>query len=287
MKMKRVFLNGKIVPLEKAKISVLDRGFLYGDGAFETMRAYDGDVFRLEEHIDRLMIALKILKIKAPYGKKELCSFVGKTVTRNGLKNAYIKIIITRGVTGYGIEIPLAQKPTAVIYANKLTDRPNRIYEKGLKAHFACISKNENSFIARIKSLNYIDNILARYEARTQGYDEALFVNTKNFVTEAATSNVFAVKNGKVFTPPPTAGLLPGITRQMVIRLLGKYLENNLYETNITMKDLAFADEVFLTNSVLEIVPVVKLGRQRIGKGIPGPFYKFIHALYRMEVKNV
>ena len=286
--MQKVFLNGKFVPLKNAKVSIFDRGFLYGDGVFETMRSYNGRVFMLKEHIDRITIALKILKIKIPYNKIALSRLVQKSVQINKAHNAYVKLLVARGVGPTGIDLTPNQKPTITIYTKRLNELVyDKIRKKGLQVKFACISKNENSFTARIKSLNYLDNILARQEAREAGFNEALFINTKGFVTEAATSNIFMIKNGKVFTPPPTSGLLPGITRQAVIGIIKKYTKNKLYEKNVTPHVLLNSDELFLTNSGFEIIPVVKVGNTKIGKGKPGPFTRFIHALYKTEVENV
>jgi len=286
--MQKVFLNGKFVPLKNAKVSIFDRGFLYGDGVFETMRSYNGRVFMLKEHIDRLTIALKILKIKIPYNKITLSKLVQKSVQINKAHNAYVKLLVARGVGSTGIDLAPNQKPTITIYTKRLNEVVyDKIRKKGLQVKFACISRNENSFTSRIKNLNYLNNILARQEAREAGFDEAIFLNTKGFVAEAATSNIFMIKNGKVFTPPPTSGLLPGITRQAVIGIIKKYTKNKLYEKNVTPTILLNADELFLTNSGFEIIPVVKVGNTKIGKGKPGPFTRFIHALYKTEVENV
>ena len=285
--MQVAFLNDKFVPLKNAKVSILDRGFLYGDGVFETMRSYGSKVFHLERHIDRLLISLKILRIKIPYTKNKLCSLVNKTLRFNKLNNAYIKLLATRGIAPRGIDIPKTGKPAVVIYTSPLRKIPESIYKKGIKINFACVDKNEKSFIARIKSLNYLDNILARAEVRDGGFDEAIFLNTKSNVTEAAVSNIFTVKKNTIITPPITAGLLPGITRQVVIEIIKKYFRSKIYERNIKPRDLFNADEIFLTNSILEIVPVVKLGKRRIGKGRPGAFSRIIRTLYKTEVKNV
>lgn len=285
--MQVAFLNGKFVPLKNAKVSILDRGFLYGDGVFETMRSYDERVFQLERHIDRLLISLKILRIKIPYTKNKLCLLVNKALRLNKLNNAYIKLLATRGITPGGIDIPKTTKSTLAIYTSPLRKIPESIYKKGIEINFACVDKNEKSFIVRIKSLNYLDNILARAEVRDGGFDEAVFVNAKGNVTETTTSNIFMVKRSTVITPPLRAGLLPGITRQVVIEIIKKYFRNKICERNIKPDDLFIADEIFLTNSILEIVPVVKLGKKRIGKGRPGEFSKIIRTLYKTEVKNV
>ena len=231
--------------------------------------------------------SLKILRIKIPYTKSKLCSLVDRALRLNKLNNAYIKLLATRGVTPGGINIPKTTKPTLLIYASPLRKIPEGIYKKGIKINFTCVDKNEKSFIAKIKSLNYLDNILARAEARSGGFDEAVFVNAKGNVAEATTSNIFMVKRGAIITPPPSAGLLPGITRKAVIEIIEKYFSNKVHQRNIKPDDLFNADEIFLTNSILEIVPVVKLGKRRIGKGKPGALSRIIRTLYKTEVKNV
>lgn len=281
------FLNGKFVSLKDAKVSILDRGFQYGDGVFETMRSYDGKVFKLQRHLDRILVSLKILNIKIPYAKSKLSSFIYNTLRFNRLKNAYLKLIITRGIASEGMDIPKNTKPTVLIYALPLRKMPDKIYKKGIKINLACISKNQESFTARIKGLNYLDNILARAEAKRGGFDDAIFINTRGYVSEATTSNVFMIKKGTVITPPPTAGILSGITRKSVIEIIKRYFKKRIYEKDLRLANLLSADEVFLTNSILEIVPVVKLGKTVIGRGVPGAFTKFIHMLYRLEAGNV
>jgi len=283
----KVFLNGKFVALKNAKISILDRGFQYGDGIFETMRAYNGCVFMLMEHINRLFISLKILHIKPPYSKKEFCDLVNKTLCINKLKNAYIKITATRGVASSGIDIEGFLKPTISIYAKPLDAIPKSLYKNGISANFACIEKNEKSFTSKIKSQNYLDNILARAEAKTAGFDEAIFVNSRGYVCEATTSNMFMVKKGVIITPPSTAGLLPGITRKAIIRIIMHFFNNKIYEKNIKPYDLINADEIFLTNSILEIIPVVKLGKTKISCGKPGIFTRLLRVLYKIHAAKI
>jgi len=285
--MNKIFLNGKYVSLKNAKVSILDRGFLYGDGAFETMRSYNGRIFRLEGHLRRLSRGLKLMSISPPYDVDKLCSLVLRTLEANKLKNAYIKIIVTRGRGPAGIDIKRGAIPTTIIYTKPLSKFPTPLYEEGVKLGIAKISRNENSYTAQLKSLNYVDNILARHNTRLSGYDEALFLNSRKMVAEAATSNIFIVKNGRVITPPERAGLLPGITRKAVIELASKYLYNKVKEGNISLRVLESADEIFLTNSVLELFPVTVVGKRRIGNGKPGPFYRILHSLYKVEVGNV
>lgn len=279
-----VFLSGKFVDLKDAKVSVLDRGFLYGDGLFETMRAYNGEVFMLEEHIRRLYISLKVIKIKPPFSEKHLAGIVNKTISINKLLSAYVKVVVSRGTGPTGIDMPYKCRPTVLVYAASFKAVDENIYKRGIAVTLPSVQKNEMSFTARIKSLNYLDNILARDEVRRDGYFESVFLNTKGHVTETATTNIFIIKGPGIITPPPTAGLLSGITRDAVIGLIKKYLNNKMTQADITLRGLVSADEIFLTNSTHELIPVIKVGRYIIGNGAPGPFYKFLHLLYRSNV---
>ena len=285
--MKKTFVNGKIVPSKKAVVSVMDRGFLYGDGVFETMRAYGGSVFCLGEHVNRMLTALKILKIRIPYDKKTLCRLVEKTVRVNRLKDAYVKIVVTRGPAAPGIDPSAGSVATVIIFAAPLKALPRKYYTVGVSVEFPCVRRNEESFTARIKSLNYLDNILARHEVRGRGAYEPVFLNSKGNVTETSTANVFIVRGDRVYTPPPTAGILPGITREVVMRLAGKYLDNKLIQKDISKKEFLSADEIFLTNSIGELIPVVKAGGRKIGTGRPGPFFKFLRIVYNIQTGNI
>jgi len=281
-----IFINGKFVRSDKAVVPVTDRGFLYGDGVFETMRSYGGKVFKIEEHIARLWISLKIVNVALPYSRKKIGELVYAALRKNGLTDAYVKIIVTRGQGRMGVDIPASAKPTVIIYVSRFDPPEKKLYEKGVSVSIPCIRRNEESFTVRVKSLNYLDNILARAEVRAGGFYEPVFLNSKDVVTEGATSNVFIVKKGVIYTTPPSAGLLPGVTRGAVIALIGRYLENDCLEKNISFKMLMGADEVFLTNSTNELVPVVRIGRYRVGKGRPGPVYKLLHVLYSREVSH-
>jgi len=201
------------------------------------------------------------------------------------LKDAYVKLIVTRGVRPIGVDIPRLQKPTTVIYANQLKKIPDRVYSAGVRIDFSNIQKNNKSFTAGVKSLNYIDNIMARSYVHGNGFYDALFTNVNNHISETAISNIFVVKGGKVFTPPLTAGLLSGITRETIIELVRTYFKSRVNESNISRKMLINADEVMLTNSMLEMVPVISVGKKRIGKGRPGQFYRILHTLYKMKTR--
>jgi len=282
-----VFLNGNFINAAKAGISVFDRGFLYGDGVFETMRAYNGKVFALGEHLGRMRISLKILKIDLPYSLEKIAKLIDRTIVLNKLSDAYVKVVITRGQGAPGVDISENAKATVVIYASKLAKLPQAVYERGIAVTFPCIRRNPESFTARIKSLNYVDNILARNEVREEGFFEPIFLNTLGKVTEGATTNIFIIKGDRIITPPPTAGLLPGVTRKVLIGLIKKYLNNRIEEKDISVKDMISADEIFLTNSTSELIPVIRVGKGKIGKGVPGPFYKFLSIIYKAETGSL
>ena len=267
--MRVAYLNGRFVPLRKAKISILDRGFMFGDGVFETMRAYAGGVFRLEKHLKRLSKSLKSLGIRAKVNK----NLIYKLLKKNKLKNAYIKIIVTRGEN---------QRPTVAIYA--LPYKPTA--KKRVRVLISGQRSNETSPVSGKKTLNYLQNFLCRDEAREKGYDDALLLNTKGFISEATTSNIFLVKAKKIYTPALGCGILPGITREEVMRLAAKNLNKKVRETFIKPKALAGADEVFLTNSLVEILPVVKIGGKTVGNGKPGPITKKLKEAFENAVKN-
>ncbi|MFH1791160.1 MAG: aminodeoxychorismate lyase [Candidatus Omnitrophota bacterium] len=284
--MQKVFLNGEFLPVKDANVSLLDRGFLYGDGVFETMRGYNGRVFMLDAHVDRLFGALDILKIKTSFGKKDVAQAVTKTVSVNRLKSAYVKVIVTRGAGPMGMGIAHSGKPTCACLATPLGTIKADTYKKGVSLGLSSARRNEKSFIAGIKSLNYLDNILAKEEARGTEYFDMVMLNSRGLVTETTSANIFMVKNGKVVTPPVSAGILPGVTRQAVIGIISANAGNTVIEKDISPDMLYASDEIFVTNSVLEIVPVVKLDRKMIGNGRPGPFSRTALAIYRKMAQS-
>ncbi|UCD55670.1 MAG: aminotransferase class IV [Candidatus Omnitrophota bacterium] len=280
-----VYLINKFVPLDKAKISILDRGFLYGDGVFETMRAYEGVVFHLEKHIGRLFKSLKMLRIRPGIDKPKMQKIVYKLLDKNKLKDAYIKIIVTRGKST-GLLIPPETRPaTLAVYALPYKWHPGNIYKRGIKVFLARPGCNEKSPAAGKKTLNYLDNILCRYEAKKRRFDDAILINTKGFVSEATSSNIFLVKEEKLFTPCLESGCLPGITRDEIIRLAKRFW-HGINEGFIKTDTLYGADEVFLTNSLAEIVPVVRIGNHVIGRGAPGPVTEKLRGLFRDSVNR-
>lgn len=273
--MKIAYLNNKFLPLEHAKISILDRGFMYGDGIFETMRSYNGIAYLLGRHMNRLFLALDSLRIYPKTTKKKLGKIVHTLLAKNKLKDAYVKVIVTRGKK---------TESTIAMFALPHTPIPRTVYKNGIKACIAELSINKRSPAAGKKTLNYIVNILSRMDSGKKGFEEAIFVNSDGSVTEATSSNLFIVDGKKIYTPPVKSGILPGITREEIIRLLRRSSRCAVQERSIKKKDLLGADEAFLTNSISEIVPVVKVGSRTIGSGSPGKVTGDIMSLFRASV---
>lgn len=265
----KVYINGEFIEKENAKISVFDHGFLYGDGAFEGIRSYDGLVYKLNEHIDRLMESLHTLMIQLPMSKKELADAVIKTLKVNKLKDAYIRLIVTRGMGDLGLD-PRKCKGNAgvVIITDKITLYPPELYQKGMEIITVPTVKNHPEALnPELKSLNYLNNILAKIEATNVGYNEAIMLDNNGYVTECTGDNVFIVKHGVLSTP--THGRLRGITRQSVIELAEKN-GIKVLERLFTRHEIFNAHECFLTGTAAEIIPVVKLDGRIIGDGKPG-----------------
>ena len=263
----KVWINGKMVNAKDAKISVLDSGFLYGDGLFETMRSYDGKIFKLDKHLSRLFDSSKALKINISYSKEVLRKALYNCIKRNVLKNAYIRITATRD-------------GNVIIITKEFSPYPCRNYINGISAKVSKIALNEHSPLAGKKTLNFLNYLLAKEDAKASGYDEAILLNTKGNVAEGATSNIFLVKNRKLLTPSLDDGILSGITRRTVIELSEK-LKIAVTEKHLSCKELLSANEVFLTNSLAELLPVIKINRTIISNGKPGTITKLLHAAYR------
>jgi len=268
-----VYINGEFVPESEAKISIFDHGFLYGDGVFEGIRAYNGKVFKLKEHIDRLYDSAKAIDLQIPIGKEEFIEIILETLRRNGLRDAYIRPIVTRGVGDLGLDPRKCSKPSIIVITKPWGKLYGDLYEKGLTA--VTVGVRRISFDAlppNIKSLNYLNNILAKIEANAKGGDEAIFLDRNGYVSEGSGDNIFIVKNGVVMTPP-TINNLKGITREVVIELVKK-LNIPFRETNLGLYDLYTADEVFVTGTAAEIAPIVVIDGRKIGDGRPGEVTK-------------
>ena len=269
------WVNGELSSPSSEVLRADDRGLLYGDGLFETMRAYDGRVFCLAEHMARLLEGVAVLGLPLQYDRAQLAAGVVETLTAAGLDDAYIRLTVTRGIGGRPSELEASDACTVIVTTREYHGYPARVYEEGMKLSLAAARRNDTSPLSHIKSLNYLDNILAQHHARQSGYDEAIFLNTQDIVAEGATTNIFIAEAGQIINPPLDAGVLPGIVRQCLMDGL------DIVEEPFDLDRLTAADEVFLTNSLLEVAPATGLGDRRIGEGIPGPLYRRSHDFYR------
>ena len=275
-----VYINGEFVPASQAKISVFDHGFLYGDGVFEGIRAYNGRVFKLKEHIDRLYDSAKAIDLRIPISKEEFMEIILETLRRNKLRDAYIRPIVTRGIGDLGLDPRKCKEPTIIVIAQPWGKLYGDLYEKGLKAVTVTVRRNAiDSLPPNIKSLNYLNNILAKIEANAKGGDEAIFLDHNGYVSEGSGDNIFIVKNGVVISPP-TINNLRGITREVVIELLEK-LKIPFKEANISLYDLYTADEIFVTGTAAEICPITWVDGRIIGDGKPGKITKMLMEEFR------
>jgi len=267
-----IYIDGKFYPKSEAKISVYDHGLLYGDGVFEGIRAYNGLVFKLKEHIDRLYRGAHSIMIKIPMTKSEMIKAVLETLKKNNLKDAYVRLVVTRGVGDLGIDPRKCPKPTILIIAEPmLRIHSPEAKEKGMKTIISWVKKDPvDATSHEIKSMNYLNSILAKIEANNAGIDEAICLDRAGFVCEGAGENIFLVYEGKIFTPPISSGALHGITRGVVMKLAEK-LGYAVIEKNITPNELFSADEVFFTGTATEVIAVVEVNKRIIGDGKPGP----------------
>ncbi len=266
----KIYIDGKFHESEDAKISVFDHGLLYGDGVFEGIRTYDGLIFKMKEHIDRLYQSAHAIMLEIPMTKEEMTEAVKKTLRENQMKDSYIRLIVTRGIGDLGLDPRKCPKPTVIIITDKIKLYHQELYEKGLEIVTISTQRNiHESVNPQIKSLNYLNNILAKVEAINAGVEEAVMLNSEGYVAECTGDNIFIVKNGAIFTPPVHSGVLRGITRGAVIDI-AHLKEIPIHEEVMTRYDLFNADEMFLTGTAAEIIPVVKMDRRKIGDGKPG-----------------
>ena len=282
----KVYINGIFFEKEEAKISVFDHGLLYGDGIFEGIRLYEGTVFRLEDHLERLEYSAKAIMLKMPWTRQELAEAVCCTCRENGLKDGYIRLIVTRGVGGLGLSPRSCNNPQLIIIADQIQLYPKNYYTDGLKLMTAPSRRiNPAALPPMIKSLNYLNNILAKIEAIQHGYEEALMLNDQGYIAECTGDNVFAVHRGKLLTPLSSSGALIGITRQVVIDIA---IESGceLVECNLTRYDLWNADECFLTGTAAEIIPVVEIDGRKIGQGKPGELTAKFLEIFHQRVRS-
>lgn len=266
----KVYLNGKLVSEKKALISVFDHGLLYGDGVFEGIRTYNKKVFKLEEHIDRLYRSARAIALTIPMTKEDIIKAVLLTCKANKCYNGYVRLVVTRGVGTLGLNPYSCSKPQIIIIAAKIQLYPEEFYKNGLKVITSGTIRNHTESInPAIKSLNYLNNIMAKIEAINAGVEEVIMLNHNGYVAEASGDNVFIFKNNLLLTPPISSGALEGITRNCVMEL-AKKLGYEVRETQLTRYDLYTADEMFLTGTAAEIISVVEMDRRVIGDGKPG-----------------
>ena len=267
----KIYFNGKFVPRDKAKVSVFDHGFLYGDGVFEGIRAYDCLVFRLQEHIERLYESAHAINLNIGISQEAMTEAVVKTLKANKLKNGYIRLIVSRGEGDLGLDPRKCYgKPSVIIIVDKITLYPERLYKEGMEIVTVATVRNLPEAInPRIKSLNYLNNILAKIEATNLGYQEALMLNHLGFIAECTGDNIFIVKKGKLATPAIEMGALKGITRDAVLEI-AKKLDILAHEGMLSRQDIYTADECFLTGTAAEIIPIVKVDGRFIGTAKPG-----------------
>jgi branched-chain amino acid aminotransferase len=271
----QIYLNGALVPKEQAVLSVFDHGLLYGDGVFEGIRAYNGRVFRLKEHLDRLYRSAQAIVLNIGMTFDQVQEAVLQTLRANGLKDAYIRLVVTRGAGDLGLDPRKCPKATVFIITDKISLYPQELYENGLSVITSSIRRNiPEALNPCIKSLNYLNNVLAKVEAARQNAPEAIMLNREGYVAECTGDNIFFIKNGKIFTPPTSAGILVGVTRQVVMELCEQKLGNKVIERNFPRYDLYGADEVFLTGTGAEVIAGVKIDGRVIGKGVSGPLTK-------------
>jgi len=279
----KVYINGQFKAKEEASVSVYDHGLLYGDGVFEGIRVYGGRVFRCKEHIDRLFDSAKAIVLRIPMTKKELAEAIGQSLEVNGLRDAYIRLIVTRGIGTLGLDPDKCHDPQVIIIADSISLYPEEFYEKGLEVITVPTMRNHHNVLSpKIKSLNYLNNILAKIEAQQAGVIEAVMVNSLGFVAECTADNIFIVSRGRLVTPPPEAGILEGITRRVVMELAGS-VGIPVAEQQLTRYDLYVADECFITGTAAEIMPVVRIDSREIGEGRPGEITLQLLALFRQE----
>src|SRR5437870_7908257 len=277
----KIYIDGKFYSEANAKVSVLDHGLLYGDGIFEGIRFYSGRVFRLEEHLNRLWDSARSICLEIPMTMREMTEAVLETIRQNHLRNGYIRLLVTRGIGNLGLNPTQCKSPSVIIIVATIVLYHQDVYRKGLSI-VTCATRRSNpaALNPAVKSLNYLNNVMARIEANLARADEALMLNDAGNVAECTADNVFVVKRGQIFTPPITAGALRGITRSIVFEIAAE-LGIKVSETDITRHDDFIADECFLTGTAAEIIPVVKADGRPIGTGKPGPITARMVARFR------
>jgi branched-chain amino acid aminotransferase len=266
-----IFMNDRLVPEAEARISVFDHGLLYGDGVFEGLRSYSGKVFRLDQHLDRLFASARAICLEIPLAKERVAEAVIDTLAANGLTDGYIRLVVTRGAGSLGLDPNKTKHPQVIVIADTISLYPREFYDKGLRIVTAATQRTQSAALSpRIKSLNYLNNIMAKLEGLQAGCVEALMLNHKGEVAECTGDNIFVVRHGRLLTPPPDAGILEGITRGAVMEL-AVAAGIDCRESTLVRHDLYTAEECFLTGTAAEVIPVVEIDGRPVGAGVPGP----------------
>ena len=280
-----IFMNDTLVPEHEAKVSVFDHGLLYCDGVFEGLRSYSGKVFRLADHLDRLYASARAICLEIPLARQAMAKAVVDTLAANSLADGYVRLVVTRGAGSLGLDPAKTSNPQVIVIADTISLYPREYYDRGLRIATAATQRTHSAALSpRIKSLNYLNNIMAKLEGLQAGCVEALMLNHKGEVAECTGDNVFAVRSGRLLTPPPDAGILEGITRNAVMELAGA-AGIDCREQTLVRHDLYTAEECFLTGTAAEVIPVVEIDGRKIGTGLPGEITKRLtadfHALVR------
>jgi branched-chain amino acid aminotransferase len=282
----QIYLDGQLLPKEQAVISVYDHGLLYGDGVFEGIRVYSRRVFRLQEHVERLYESARAIRLEIPLSQDDMIAAVEKTVAANHLTDGYVRLVVTRGAGSLGLDIRRTSHPQVIIIADTISLYPEELYEKGMEIITASTIRNHPGALSpRIKSLNYLNNILAKIEGTDAGCAEALMLNHLGHVSECTGDNIFIVKDGVLKTPPTDAGILEGVTRNVVIEL-AQAAGIPVREMTLLRHDIYVADECFLTGTAAEVIAVTRLDGRAIGAGVPGPITRQLRARFQEYVRE-
>lgn len=277
----KIYIDGEFYDQSEARISVFDHGLLYGDGIFEGIRFYNKRVFRLDEHLNRLFDSARAIALLPPWSREQIAEATLETIRRNELSDGYVRLVITRGVGDLGLSPNKCPKPTIFIIASKITLYPEEMYQNGLVL-VTCATRRvaHGALSPMVKSLNYLNNIMAKIEAMNAGAGEGVLLNEEGYVSECTGDNIFVVKNGRIATPPISSGALAGVTRGVVFEMAAE-LGLSLTEPDLTRYDIYTADECFLTGTAAEIIPAVEYDSRPIGNGRPGPVTQRLIARFR------
>ncbi|MCW4028240.1 MAG: branched-chain-amino-acid transaminase [Candidatus Bathyarchaeota archaeon] len=282
----QIYIDGTFYPKSEAKISVYDHGFLYGDGVFEGIRAYNGFVFKLKEHVDRLYRSAHAITLKIPLTKDEMVAAVVETLRKNNMKDSYIRLIVSRGVGDLGLDPRKCPKAAVIIIADTINIKAGDAKETGITVMFTWVRRNPvDATTHEVKSLNYLNSIMGKIEANAWGVDEAICLEANGYVTEGVGENVFIIRDGEVYTPPAATGALSGITASVIVKLCEK-LNLKLNITNLTPFMIFTADEAFFTGTAMEMVPIREVNKRLIGDGKPGPVTKKLLAEFHKVIED-